>query len=123
MRILNLVANSPNITNHVKCMALCGKQESPVRWPVPSVSRLFLSYFSVTSQLFLRNFPLISHFSFISHLFLIYFFIISCFSFISHLFLNNFPIISRLFPISQLFHKDFLFISQLMHVTHEDANF
>ena len=66
-----------------------------VRWPVPGFSRAFLSYFSVTSQLFCRNFSHISHFSVISQLFLVYFAVISHFSIISHLFLKHFAVISH----------------------------
>ena len=75
--------------------------------------RAFLDYFSVTSQLFLRNFSNISCFLFISHLFLANFTVISCFSFVSQPFLVYFSIIYQIFPISQ--SK----IYRYMHVTFE----
>ena len=92
-----------------------------IRWPVSGVSRLFLSYFSVTSQLFPRNFSNISRFLFISHLFLANFTVISHFSFVSQPFPDYFAFYLIYFSfISQLFTRYFPFLNQRsrdVHVT------
>ena len=64
-------------------------------WPVPGISRLFLSYFSIISQKFLAYFPFLIYFSLISHLFLGYFLFLIYISSISQPFPDYFTIISH----------------------------
>ena len=74
---------------------VAAKPSGILRWPVPGFSQLFLSYFSLISQLFPENFPFPNHFSVISHLFRSYFTKIS-----------HFPTISQLFPTYFSFPDD-----------------
>ena len=65
-----------------------------LRWPVPGVSRLFLSYFSIISQKFLDYFPFLIYFSLISCLFPGYFSLLNNFPFVSQSLPDYFPNIS-----------------------------